>query len=125
MNNMKIISLSAILAAGLALGACSGSLPSPSGGTTPPPTTTTGDKTTDAIIAGTVKACGFLPTVSTVTGIIASFIAGGAPVNSLVTGIAESICNAVAPPKKSMRRGAARVGPPAVGGVLVEGRFVR
>jgi hypothetical protein len=121
MKVLKIISLSAILAAGLALGACSTTLPSPGGGAVVPPTTT-GDKTTDSVIAATVKACGFLPTVATVTGIVASFVPGGAPVNSLVTSIAQSICNAVAPPKMGARRGGHA---PMVGDVLVEGRFVR
>jgi hypothetical protein len=117
MNTRKITALAVVLAAGLGLAACAGTTPSSTGGTTTSPT---GDATTNAIIASTVKACGFLPTVSTVTGIIASFVPGGAPINSLVTSIAQSICGAVAP-KAGMRRGAAR---PEVNGVVVEGRFV-
>lgn len=119
----KLLILS-VLGATLALGACSGvPVVVAPGGTTTPPTSVTGDPTTDAILAATVKACGFLPTVSTVTGIIASFVPGGAPVNSLVTSIASSICNAVAPKASAMRRGAVLT-PPIVNGVIIEGRFI-
>ena len=121
MNIKNTLALAAVVTVGLALGACSTTLPSPGGATTPP--TTTGDATTDKIIGATVKACGFLPTVSTVTGIIASFVPGGAPVNELVTSIARSICGAVAPAKMGARRGAASP-TGVVRGVQVEGHFV-
>jgi len=120
MRVLKTITISAVLVAGLMLAAC-GTVPPDGGSTTPP--TTVGDKTTDAIIAGTVRACGYLPTVSTVTAIIASFISGGAPINSLVTHVAESICGAVAPKKTGFS--AAPSGPPVVAGVRVDGHFVR
>jgi hypothetical protein len=117
----KTTALALLLAAGLSLGAC---------GTNSTGTTgSTGDATTDAIINGTVKACGFLPAVSTVTSIIASFVAGGTPINDLVVSVARSICGAVSPPKTAaMARSAAAAtpaGPPMVAGVRVEGRFVR
>jgi hypothetical protein len=64
--------------------------------------------------------CGFVPTISTVAGIVATFTGSGALID-LVGQVATSICDAVAP-KKSMMRRAVR---PAVNGVLVQGYFLR
>lgn len=90
-------------------------------GTTTPPTT---DQTIADIQATAAKVCAFVPTVSTVTGIIASFVSGGAIINDLVTTVATSICNAIAP-TASLRR-AAPTTPvvPSVNGVPIQGYFL-
>ena len=66
------------------------------------------------------QICGFLPTASTVTNILASFITGASPIATVVNQVAASICSAVT--AKSLRRGA---GPPRVRGVAIHGTFVR
>lgn len=73
-----------------------------------------------------IAACGFLPTVETVVGIIATFATGGAaaPVVATAEGVAEAICSAVVP-KAAARRGGAPAAPPAVNGVVIHGQFVR
>lgn len=118
----KIITATLMLAA-LALGGCATSGTLPSTGTTAPPTST-GNATVDAVQSAVVKACGFLPTATTVSGILSTFVPGAAPVTAIVSQIATSICAAVAPPRASARRKASS-GPPTVRGVTVEGRFVR
>jgi len=67
-----------------------------------------------------VAACGFLPTVETVAGIISA----GNPIIITASGIANAICAAAAavPPTLQARRKAA---PPMVNGVVIHGRFVR
>lgn len=94
------------------------------GVSTAPQGSATTDPTIAAVQDAAAKVCAFVPTVSTVTGIIASFIAGGAPINAIVTSVAHAICQAVAPPKASMKRRAA-AGPPMVMGVPVQGYFLR
>lgn len=64
--------------------------------------------------------CGFVPTISTVASIVATFTTAG-PVVDLVSQVATAICDVVAPKKNMMRR-AVR---PAVNGVLVQGYFIR
>jgi hypothetical protein len=120
---MRKIALLLACAGALSLGACAG-VPATSGGTaTPAPVVVPGDLTVQQIQNTAAKVCGFVPTVSTITGIIASFFPGGAPVNTLVTGVANAICTAVVPNKTLRRAGVA--GPPTVGGVRVEGYFIR
>lgn len=78
----------AALAAGLSLGACS--------------TTQLGQVDTAAsqAVAFTQNLCQFVPTVSTVTGIIAALFPGGGAINTVATGVAQDICQAIsaAPP---------------------------
>lgn len=67
-----------------------------------------------------VKICAFEPTAATVTAIIASLVPGASPTVTLISQIAQSICDAVAPKVQALLSA-----PPAVNGVPVEGRFVR
>jgi hypothetical protein len=66
------------------------------------------------------QICGYLPTISTVTSILSTFVPGAGPINDVALQVAQAICGAVT--VKSARRGA---GPPTVRGVPVHGRFVR
>jgi predicted phage tail protein len=113
------------LASTLLLAACGGgTLPSVTpGGTITPLPPAIGDTTIQQVQDAAVKACSFVPTAQTVTGIIASFFPGGAPINQIVSTVVNGICNAIAP-KNQMRRGRL-AGPPTVGGVRVEGYFTR
>lgn len=113
-----------ITIAAISLGACATPGGAPSSGSGGTPIISTGNPDVDAIVVKAqdiaVKACGFLPTVSTVSGILSTFIPGAAPINSLATQIAEGICGAVA--KKGFRRG----GPaPKYRGVAIHGERVR
>lgn len=117
---LKKIALACSLIGALALGACASTgIPATPGSNV--------DPTVQAIQDAAIKACGFLPAVSTVSAIVSSFIPGAGGVNALVTQIAGSICNAVAPTGKtaSLRR----AGPPVVytsnGPVAVNGTFVK
>jgi hypothetical protein len=66
-----------------------------------------------------VSLCGFLPTASTIAGILS----GGSPLVSTAEAVASAICAAVTPASAGgTRLGASR---PHVGGVPVHGRFVR
>lgn len=118
----KKLAVIGALSATLMLGACAGT------STTTPPAGggSTVDPTVQAIQDAAVKACGFLPAISTVSAIITSFIPGAGATNALVTQVASSICNAVAPKNQSSLR---RAGPPVVqtpnGPVTVNGQFVR
>lgn len=75
----------------------------------------------------TAIVCGFVPTVGTIAGVVASFVPGGAAATTLATQVANAICSAVGPAKMSghrrlaMRRGTA----PVVNGVPIEGYFIR
>lgn len=121
-------------AAALALGGCGAGVTLPGIGTigasvTPTPGTPTPvasiDPTIEAIQNTAAKVCGFVPTVSTVAGIVTSFVGGG-PIAGIVGSVATAICNAVVP-KSSLRRGGPRMlnGTPVVNGVPVEGYFLR
>lgn len=109
-----------VLASSLAVAGCagSGSPPPSGGGVTIPPIV--GDLTVQQIQDAAAKACSFVPTAQTITGIVASFFPGGAPINSIVSSVVNSICSAIT--KKSIRRGGSR---PMVNGVPVEGYFIR
>jgi hypothetical protein len=97
-----------------------------------PPDNTQISNVVQQVQDGARTACGFVPTVATVTQIITA-ITGGAAAAAAVTGTIQAICNAVAPPvataaSKSVRRRAAvadRV--VIVGGhsIAVHGKFVR
>jgi hypothetical protein len=105
---MRNLLIASTLASSLALGGCA-----------------TG---TSANIAAEIAAvqqtatqiCGYLPTVGTVTSILATFVPGAGPINDVALQVAQAICGAVT--VKSARRGA---GAPTVRGVAVHGRFVR
>lgn len=117
----KFLTVSALIGT-LALAGC-GTMGT-TGGTTPP-VISTGDPTLDAQIqaaqAAAVKACGFLPTVTTITGILSTFVPGAAGPVAIGTQVAQAICDAVAP-KASAKR---KLGSPTVNGVRIEGIFVR
>lgn len=67
-----------------------------------------------------VAACGFLPTASTVAGIIAAASGGaGTAIITTVDSVAAAICAAVVPAKAGRLRGA-----PMVNGVVVHGKWV-
>lgn len=75
--------------------------------------------------------CGFIPTIGTVTSVIATFTGNGAEA-AMATQIAMAICNAVVPAKATaMRMPGHRLAPhrylgaPTVNGVPIEGYFVR
>lgn len=127
--NMKIVIRGLVLAAALMLGACAGvpdSAPVSGSGVVIGGAVVPGDTTIQQIQDTAVRVCGFVPTVTTVTGIVASFFPGGGPINSIVSTVANGICNAVVSSsgKKTARRAGAS-GPPTVGGVRVEGYFTR
>ncbi len=112
---IKKLFLATALCSAVALGGCA--------------TTTTGGVTTTPDISAEIaqvqkiatQVCGFLPAASTVSGIIASFVPGAAPINGIATQVANAICGAVT--AKSVKlKGAAR---PTVNGVAIYGNFVR
>lgn len=80
---------------------------------------------------GAATACGFVPTIATVTQIITAFT-GGAATAAAVTSTIQAVCNAVAPPvvatNKSVRRRAAAADRVVIvngRSISVKGRFVR
>jgi hypothetical protein len=123
MKNTKVVMFAALLLGAGMLGGCttSGSIAvTPPIGVAPPVVT---DPTISAIQDAVAKGCKFVPTVFTITGIVAQFVTGGAPINALVSDVATAICSAVAPKMTVSRlRRAAR---PVVAGVPVEGYFLK
>lgn len=97
-----------------------------------PPTNTQVSDVVQQVRDGAATACGFVPTVATVTQIITAFT-GGAAAAAAVTDTIQAICNAVAPPvavatNKSVRRRAAvadRVVIVNGHSIAVHGTFVR
>jgi hypothetical protein len=118
----KILTI-VVAAAAISLGACAhNGLPQPGAGPAPI-LAPTGNPKFDAVVSEvqnyTAQACGYQPTAATITGILATFIPGAAPINSLVTQITTGICAAVT--KKGFRRG----GPaPSYRGVKIQGTRV-
>jgi hypothetical protein len=108
MKNTKVVMFAALLLGAGMLGGCttSGSIAvTPPIGVAPPVVT---DPTISAIQDAVAKGCKFVPTVFTITGIVAQFVTGG---------------SAVAPKMTVSRlRRAAR---PVVAGVPVEGYFLK
>lgn len=76
----------------------------------------------DQIRNAAVLACGFLPTVETVAGIIATYSGTSAALVTTGSQIADSICSAVVSTSTARRR---RGTAPRVNGVVVRGSFVR
>lgn len=112
---LKKTLMASALAGGLALGGCSstGQLVNPFAN---------GTLDVASIQNAAVAVCGFLPTASTVAGIISAASGGsGGLVIATVDQAAAAICQAVVP-LKAGRHGAAV---PMVNGVVVHGRFVR
>jgi hypothetical protein len=103
------------LAATLSLGSCA-----TTGGITP----SSVQSVISAIQSAAVQACGFLPTASTVSAIVASLVPGGSPVEASVTNVAQQICAAVLPLKAKLGKRLGGTAPPTVNGVVVHGRFV-
>ena len=101
-----------VLCAALSLGGCA---------TTGTGGTTSVSSTAAQVQAAAVMVCGFLPTVASVSSILAALIPGGGAVEQLVASAADQICAAVLP-AKSGKLGA-KV--PTVHGIVVHGRFVR
>ena len=109
---MKILIVLALAGASL-LAACT---PASPGGTPAANTAILSEAQSDA-----VAACGFLPTVATVAGILAA----GNPAVMTAAAIGQAICAAVVPAKAAgPRRAAAGASAPAVSGVAIEGHFV-
>jgi len=75
-----------------------------------------------AVQSAAVQACGFLPTASTVSAILASFVPGASAIETWVVNIADQICAAVTPLKGQKLRA---ILAPTVNGVVIHGRFVR
>jgi hypothetical protein len=109
---MRKLVIALAVGASVALGGCA---TSPSGQPTIDPSIQT------QIQNGTAAACGFVPTITTVASILASFVGGG-PIVGVVGSTIKAICDAVAPPKASLKR---KFGKPMVNGVPVEGYFIR
>ena len=65
-----------------------------------------------------VQVCGFLPAVETVSGILTTFIPGGAPANAIASQVANAICAAVTNKSVSLTG-------PMVNGVPVKGEWVK
>lgn len=124
-----LLSLGAILGMGIALAACGTTSGLPASGNTSPPVASTpdplGSTTVNDIQNGVARACGFIPTVQTIQGIAASFFSSGAVINSIVSSVENSICNAVKPSASLKSAGRLGSGPPNVRGVPVEGYFIR
>lgn len=113
MRLMRSIGLVGLAVGAIALGGCN--LPVPGG-------TVTNQQVNDAIIKvqdATKQACGYLPAVQTVTGILATFVSSTAPVIESLNAIANGICSSVT--AKSARKLA---GPPTYRGVVIRGEFV-
>jgi hypothetical protein len=68
-----------------------------------------------------VATCSFLPTVATVSNIIAPLVPGAVGPEQLAVSVASQICAAVTGAKAS---GALKSNPPTVRGVVIHGRFV-
>jgi len=117
----KILTVVTALAA-IGLGACATTSPLPSG--TIPILPPTGNVQIDTVVSQVqsfaIQACGFEPAAETVTGILATFVPGAAPINSIITQISKGICAAVT--KKGFRRGSTA---PTYRGVSITGQRVR
>lgn len=107
------------LALGLALmmGGCAAVTP----GTTPGPVITLPavQAEIDAIIAATKAQCSWIPDAASLANLIGSFIPGAAPVTSIVSQVANSICSQVL--AKGLRYG----GPQqvVVNGIPIDGHY--
>lgn len=121
----KTLTTAAVASAVVLAGCAHNGLPPPvAPGATVPIISPTGNAGIDNAVASVqdvaVRACGFLPTVSTVSSILSQFISGAGPINSVVTEVAQGICSAVT--RKGFRRG---MGPPKYRGVVIHGTRVR
>lgn len=119
----KILTVT-VAGAAISLGACATLNQPTAPGATVPIINPTGNASIDNAVTQVqsfaIQACGFQPAASTVAGILATFIPGAAPINSIVTQIAQGICAAVT--RKGFRRG----GPaPSYRGVAIHGTRVR
>lgn len=121
----KILTVT-VAGAAISLGACAHNpdgTPVVAGGVVPiiaPTGNASIDNAVTQVQSFAIQACGFQPAASTVAGILATFIPGAAPINSIVTQIAQGICAAVT--RKGFRRG----GPaPTYRGVAIHGTRVR
>jgi hypothetical protein len=64
--------------------------------------------------------CAFEPTAATISGVVASLFPGGGAIDTVATGAAQAICQAVT--AKGFKLGS--TSPPMVGGIAIEGHFV-
>lgn len=79
----------------------------------------------DKVQQTTAAVCGFVPTISTVAQILASFTSAGPAVDTAAE-VARAICKAVGPVSPAMRKVSRKaVEPPKVNGVVIEGYFLR
>lgn len=104
---LRKLMIGPVLAIALSLGACASG-----GGGGPIPA-----DTVSQIQATARQVCGFVPTVSTVASVIATFTGGGAIVD-MVSQVANGICTAIS--AKGVRRGAT----PKYRGVVIRGDYV-
>lgn len=124
----NLILAATLLFGGLTLGACNltGSDVAPGG--VPSVSSSQVSSAITTVQQATVRACGFLPAVQTVTAILSTFVASAQPIVMIGNEIANGICSAVVPKKASSLRklGAPEViGPPTYHGVPISGGFVR
>jgi outer membrane murein-binding lipoprotein Lpp len=110
---MKKILLATALCGTLVLGACA-SVQTALNNLPAQITTVTSE--TQAIATA---VCAFEPTAATISGVVAALFPAGGPINTVATGVAQAICNAVT--AKSGKYGGSA---PMVAGVLIEGHFV-
>jgi hypothetical protein len=103
------------LAVTLSLGSCA-----TTGGITP----SSVQSVIASVQSAAVQACGFLPTASTVSAILASFVPGGSAVEASVASVAQQICTAVLPLKAKLGKRLGGIAPPTVNGIVIHGRFV-
>ena len=66
-----------------------------------------------------VALCSFEPTAATISGVVAALFPNGGAINTVATGVAGAICQAVT--AKSVKLGGSV---PMVAGVIIEGQFV-
>ena len=127
MRNLSRIGSVLVLFGALALGACAttGTTPNPGAPSLPSTGNVQVDQVVAGVQAGAVTACGFLPTVETVTDIFLS----GNPIYSTVSGITKAICAAIKPKAQvGLGRGVSRSEPAVMvapgNSVPVKGTFV-
>lgn len=114
---MKKLLLVGVACGALAMGGCAATF----GTRVVPDAPPSLDPTVGAVQDAAAKICAFVPTASTVAGIVTSFTGGGA-VADLVGSVANAICASVT--KKTLSR-SGTIAPPNVGGVPVRGYFLR
>lgn len=112
---MKKALLSAALAGSLFLGSCTA--------LTNLPTQISTVTTQTQAIAQTL--CQFLPTASTIAAIAASLFPGGGPIETVASGVANSICNALTSVPLSAVKGRHGALKASVNGIPIDGHYTK